>query len=159
MSENTTILKDGDPAPDFTLPVNGGDTITLRSLLGKPVVVYFYPKDNTPGCTTEALDFTSHAPAFADLGATIIGISPDSVKKHDNFITKYNLSILLGADTDLKTCESYGVWVEKKMYGRTYMGVERSTFLIDAQGKLACIWRKVKVKGHAEEVLKATRNL
>ncbi|WP_198662863.1 thioredoxin-dependent thiol peroxidase [Cohaesibacter intestini] len=159
MSDQTAMLQEGAPAPDFTLPVNGGNTITLSTMKGQPVIVYFYPKDNTPGCTTEALDFTQLADDFAALGAGIIGISPDSVKKHENFVAKHDLKVTLAADTEKEVCEGYGVWVEKKMYGKTYMGVERSTFLIDADGKLARIWPKVKVKGHAAEVLEATKAL
>ncbi|WP_373235695.1 thioredoxin-dependent thiol peroxidase [Cohaesibacter celericrescens] len=152
-------LQEGNAAPDFCLPTGGGGEVTLSDQLGSPVIVYFYPKDNTPGCTTEALDFSALAHEFSELGARIIGISPDSVKKHDNFIAKHDLSILLAADVEKSVCETYGVWVEKKMYGKTYMGVERSTFLIDQNGKLARIWPKVKVKGHATEVLEATRTI
>lgn len=159
MSDQTALLQEGAPAPDFTLPVNGGNTITLSTMKGQPVIVYFYPKDNTPGCTTEALDFSQLADDFAALGAGVIGISPDSVKKHENFVAKHDLKVTLAADTEKEVCEAFGVWVEKKMYGKTYMGVERSTFLIDADGKLAKIWPKVKVKGHAAEVLEATRAL
>ena len=159
MSNPSAPLNEGDLAPDFTLPTNGGGTFELKSLKGSPVIVYFYPKDNTPGCTTEAIDFSSHQDAFKSLGATVIGISPDSVRKHDNFVAKHELSILLGADEDRTAIEAYGVWVEKKMYGKSYMGVDRSTFLVDDQGKLAKIWRKVKVKGHAEEVLAELQSL
>ena len=156
-SKPAVHLKQGDTAPDFTLQTNGGGDVTLSGHKGHPVIVYFYPKDNTPGCTTEALDFTALSQDFSEVNARIIGISPDSVKKHDNFIAKYDLSILLAADVEKTVCEAYGVWVEKKMYGKSYMGVERSTFLIDKDGKLARIWNKVKVKGHAAEVLEATR--
>ncbi|WP_316862747.1 thioredoxin-dependent thiol peroxidase [uncultured Cohaesibacter sp.] len=158
MSDNSEKLCSGTSAPDFTLQTNDGGNITLSELNGKWVIVYFYPKDSTPGCTTEALDFTQLKQDFDAIGATIIGISPDSVKKHDNFITKNDLKITLASDPETKTCEDYGVWVEKKMYGKTYMGVERSSFLIDPKGQIVEIWRKVKVKGHAAEVLEKTRN-
>ncbi|MBN9670806.1 thioredoxin-dependent thiol peroxidase [Roseibium aggregatum] len=149
----------GDTAPDFNLEGDGGERVSLSALQGKPVVVYFYPKDNTPGCTKEAIAFSGLTEEFDKLGVTVIGLSPDSAKKHDNFIAKHNLSVRLGADTDTKTAEAYGVWVEKSMYGKKYMGVERSTFLVDANGKLARIWRKVKVQGHAEDVLDTVRAL
>ncbi|WP_422024113.1 thioredoxin-dependent thiol peroxidase [Roseibium sp.] len=149
----------GDAAPDFDLEADGDSRITLSDLNGKPVVVYFYPKDNTPGCTKEAIAFTDNIDAFKELGATIVGISPDSARKHDNFIAKHNLAVRLGADTDNATAEAYGVWVEKAMYGKKYMGVERATFLVDADGKIAQIWRKVKVPGHAEAVLEAVKAL
>nr|WP_321444390.1 thioredoxin-dependent thiol peroxidase [uncultured Cohaesibacter sp.] len=159
MSDTKAALQEGVPAPDFTLPVNGGSDVTLSAKKGKPVIVYFYPKDNTPGCTIEAKDFSELADKFGELGVEIIGISPDSVKKHDNFVAKHDLKVTLAADTDLEVCQAYGVWVEKKMYGKTYMGVERSTFLIDAEGSIAKIWSKVKVKSHAQEVLEATKAL
>jgi peroxiredoxin Q/BCP len=149
----------GDAAPNFDLEADGDSRFTLSDLKGKPVVVYFYPKDNTPGCTKEAIAFTDNIDAFKDLGATIVGISPDSARKHDNFIAKHNLAVRLGADTDNATAEEYGVWVEKSMYGKKYMGVERATFLVDADGKIAQIWRKVKVPGHAEAVLEAVKAL
>ena len=149
----------GDKAPDFDLEGNGGGRISLSALKGKPVVVYFYPKDNTPGCTKEAIAFTERKEAFDELGVTIVGISPDTAKKHDNFIAKHNLEVLLGADTEKQAAEAYGVWVEKSMYGKKYMGVERSTFLVDASGNLAQVWRKVKVPGHADAVLAAAEAL
>lgn len=152
-------LTTGSPAPDFTLPRNGGGTLTLSSLRGGPVVVYFYPKDDTSGCTTEAIAFSSLAAEFEAAGATVIGISPDSVKSHDKFVAKHGLAVALGADEDKSVLEAYGVWKEKSMYGRIYMGVERSTFLIDADGKIAAIWPKVKVAGHAEAVLKTVKEL
>ncbi|MCM2476960.1 peroxiredoxin [Rhizobium sp. CG5] len=154
-----TELTTGSPAPDFTMPSSGGGSLTLSSLRGGSVVVYFYPKDDTSGCTTEAIAFSSMAADFAAAGATVIGISPDSVKSHDKFIAKHGLSVVLGADEDKSVLEAYGVWKEKSMYGKTYMGVERSTFLIDPDGKIAAIWRKVKVPGHAEAVLKAVTEL
>lgn len=149
----------GKTAPDFTLPRDGGETITLSALKGGPVVVYFYPKDDTSGCTTEALDFTALADEFHKAGATIIGISPDSVAKHEKFIKKHSLGIALAADENQTAATAYGVWKEKSMYGKTYMGIERSTFLIAADGTIARIWPKVKVAGHAQEVLEAVRAL
>ncbi|CTQ62822.1 thioredoxin-dependent thiol peroxidase [Roseibium album] len=149
----------GDTAPNFDLESDGGARVSLDALKGKPVVVYFYPKDNTPGCTKEAIAFSELIEDFNNLGVTIVGMSPDSAKKHDNFIAKHNLAVRLGADTDTSTAEAYGVWVEKSMYGKKYMGVERSTFLVDKTGKIAQIWRKVKVPGHAEAVLEAAKAL
>lgn len=150
-------LSIGDAAPDFTLPRDGGATVTLSSLKGKQVVLYFYPKDDTSGCTTEATSFTALLPEFEKAGAVVIGISPDSVKSHDKFVAKHGLSVVLGSDEEKTTLEAYGVWKEKSMYGKTYMGVERSTFLIDADGRIAAIWPKVKVAGHVEAVLKAVQ--
>lgn len=149
----------GDSAPDFTLPTDGGGSFTLSAQKGKPVVVYFYPKDDTSGCTKEAIGFTEAKADFDAAGATIIGISPDSVAKHDKFIAKHELGITLGADEDKAVCEAYGVWVEKSMYGRKYMGVDRSTFVIDAEGMIAQAWHKVKVPGHVEKVLAAVKAL
>jgi peroxiredoxin Q/BCP len=149
----------GDVAPDFELEGDGGNKVSLSALKGKPVVVYFYPKDDTPGCTKEAIAFTEQSDAFARLGVTIIGLSPDTAAKHDKFIAKHNLAIRLGADTEKEVAEAYGVWVEKSMYGKKYMGVERSTFLVGADGKIVEIWRKVKVPGHADAVLEAARAL
>ncbi|UES53207.1 thioredoxin-dependent thiol peroxidase [Roseibium aggregatum] len=149
----------GDVAPDFELEGDGGNRVSLSALKGKPVVVYFYPKDDTPGCTKEAIAFTEQSDAFAKLGVTIIGLSPDTAAKHDKFIAKHNLAIRLGADTEKEVAEAYGVWVEKSMYGKKYMGVERTTFLVGADGKIAEIWRKVKVPGHADAVLEAARAL
>ncbi len=146
-------MKTGDIAPDFTLPTNGGGEITLSDLRGQMVVVYFYPKDMTPGCTTEALDFTALRPEFDQIGVKIIGISKDPVKRHDKFIDKHQLTITLASDEDGKVCEAYGVWVLKKLYGREYMGIQRATFLIGPDGKILHIWPKVRVKGHAQEVL------
>ncbi len=149
----------GDVAPDFELEGDGGNKVSLSALKGKPVVVYFYPKDDTPGCTKEAIAFTEQSDAFAKLGVTIIGLSPDTAAKHDKFIAKHNLAIRLGADTEKEVAEAYGVWVEKSMYGKKYMGVERTTFLVGADGRIAEIWRKVKVPGHADAVLEAARAL
>jgi len=155
----TQAISEGDRAPDFKLPRDGGDTVSLKDFKGKKVVLYFYPKDDTPGCTTEAKDFTSEAKAFEKAGAVVIGVSKDSVKRHDNFKAKYDLSVILASDEDGKMLEDYGVWVEKMNYGRKYMGIERSTFLIDDKGKVRKVWRKVKVKGHASEVLDAAKSL
>ncbi len=152
-------LRIGDVAPDFTLPRDGGETIRLSDFRGRSLVVYFYPKDDTPGCTTEAIDFTALAGEFEKAGAVVIGISPDPVKKHDKFVAKHDLSIPLAADEERHAIEAYGAWQEKSLYGRRYMGVERSTFLIDPEGRIARVWPKVKVKGHAQEVLAAVREL
>ena len=148
----------GDKAPDFKLPTNAGGELKLSSLKGKKVVLYFYPKDMTPGCTTEAEGFRDAIKDFAKANAEIVGVSKDSVKRHDNFVAKHSLPFRLVADTEGEACEAYGVWVEKKNYGRTYMGIERSTFLIDEKGKIAEVWRKVRVKGHVDNVLEAARN-
>jgi peroxiredoxin Q/BCP len=153
------ILDIGSTPPDFTLPRDGGGTITLSDLRGKPVVLYFYPKDDTSGCTQEAIEFSGLRPQFEKLGAKVIGMSPDPVKKHDKFKTKHDLKVDLVADEDKAIIEAYGLWVEKSMYGRKYMGVERTTYLIDSAGKIAKIWNKVKVPGHAAEVLEATKAL
>lgn len=155
MSEPAT----GDMAPDFTLPGDGGSTISLSALRGRPVVLFFYPKDDTSGCTAEAVDFTRLKSKFDAVGAALIGMSPDSARKHDKFKAKHELSVALASDEDKTTLEAYGVWAEKSMYGRKYMGVDRSTFLIDPEGRIARVWRKVKVPGHAQEVLEATKGL
>lgn len=152
-------LVEGAPAPNMNLPRDGGGNVSLAELAGKKVVVYFYPKDDTSGCTTEALDFTALADDFAAAGAVVVGVSPDPVKAHDKFVAKHNLGVILASDEDKTVLEAYGVWKEKSMYGRQYMGVERSTFLINDNGEIARIWRKVKVKGHAQEVLEAARSL
>lgn len=152
-------LTPGTQAPDFTLPRDGGGEISLSAQKGRKVVLYFYPKDDTPGCTTEALDFTARAGDFDAAGAMVIGISKDSVKKHDKFVAKHGLGIALASDENGTTCEDYGVWVEKSMYGKTYMGIERTTVLIDTEGRVAQVWPKVKVAGHADEVLEAARAL
>ncbi len=145
----------GAPAPDFTLPTAGGGTVTLSELRGRKVVVYFYPKADTPGCTKEACGFSDALAGFADGGLTVIGISKDPVSALDKFAGKYGLKIILASDKESDTVERYGAWVEKSMYGRTYMGIDRSTFLIDEEGRVAAIWRKVKVTGHVAAVLKA----
>ena len=152
-------LQPGDRAPDFDLSADSGGRISLSRLKGKSVVLYFYPKDNTSGCTAEALAFSKDAKAFADAGAIVIGISKDSIASHERFKAKYDLSLTLAADEDTKIADAYGVWVEKSMYGRRYMGMERATFLIDGRGMIRQIWRKVKVPGHSAEVLKAARSL
>jgi len=152
-------VAEGEKAPDFTLPTDGGGSVSLSALQGKPVIVYFYPKDDTSGCTKEAIGFSEAKGDFDALGATIVGISPDSATKHDKFIAKYDLTIQLAADEEKTVAEAYGVWVEKSMYGKKYMGVERSTFLVGADGTIAKAWRKVKVPGHVDEVLEATKAL
>lgn len=153
------MVQDGDKAPDFELPTGGGEVLKLSRLRGKPVVLYFYPKDDTSGCTLEAKDFTKLASNFRKAGVEVIGLSPDSVQSHQKFSKKYDLAVQLAADEDKAVATAYGVWVEKSMYGRKYMGVERSTFLIDSSGLIAKSWRRVKVPGHAEEVLTAARAL
>lgn len=153
------MLTIGDKAPDFTLPRDGGSTVSLSGLAPKKVVLYFYPKDDTPGCTTEALDFTRLADEFAAAGCVVVGVSKDSVKAHDRFCRKHDLGVILASDEAGDTCERYRVWGEKKMYGRTFMGITRATFLIDGTGRIARIWPSVKVDGHAGEVLDAARAL
>lgn len=143
----------GDQAPDFTLPTNGGGNITLSALKGKQIILYFYPKDDTPGCTKEAQGFKDIYKDLQAKGVEVIGISKDTVKKHDKFVEKYDLPFPLGSDEEGSVCEAYGTWVEKSMYGRKYMGIDRATFLIDAEGKIKALWRKVKVSGHVDAVL------
>ena len=152
-------LSTGDKAPDFNLPTDGGGMLALKDLKGKKVVLYFYPKDDTPGCTTEAQAFRDAIKAFEKEGAVIVGVSKDTAKKHDKFKAKYDLPFHLVSDEDGTLCESYGVWVEKNMYGRKYMGIQRATFLIDEKGVIRNIWPKVKVKQHADEVLAAVKAL
>jgi peroxiredoxin Q/BCP len=149
----------GDKAPDFTLPTDGNGTVTLSKLRGKPVVLYFYPKDDTSGCTAEACGFRDSFPDYGRTGATVIGVSRDSVASHDEFKKKYQLPFILASDSEGKVTEAYGVWVEKSMYGRKYMGIDRSTYLIDTEGVVRGAWRKVKVPGHVAEVLKAVQAL
>lgn len=149
-----TDLKTGDIAPDFKLPSDGGGEVTLSALRGQKVVLYFYPKDDTPGCTTESCGFRDALPDFQKLNTVVIGISKCSVKSHDRFKVKYALNFPLVSDADGAVCEAYGTWVEKSMYGKKYMGIERSTFLIDENGKVAALWRKVSVTEHVEEVHK-----
>ncbi|WCK01092.1 thioredoxin-dependent thiol peroxidase [Agrobacterium tumefaciens] len=154
-----TDLTIGSPAPDFTLPRNGEGTVTLSKLQGKAVILYFYPKDDTSGCTVEAIDFSALGGQFETANAVVIGISPDSVKSHDKFAAKHSLSVMLASDEERKVLEAYGVWKEKSMYGKKYMGVERTTVLITPDGKIAEIWNKVKVAGHAQAVLEAAKKL
>jgi peroxiredoxin Q/BCP len=155
----TDAVAEGAPAPAFALPRDGGGEVSLAGFAGRKVVLYFYPKDDTSGCTTEALDFTRLAAEFDAAGATVVGVSKDSVKKHDKFRDKHGLTVTLASDEGSDVCERYGVWAEKSMYGKKYMGVERSTFLIDGAGRVARVWRGVKVPGHAEDVLGAVRAL
>lgn len=151
------MLAQGDVAPSFQLPRPGGDPVSLASLKGRKVALYFYPKDDTSGCTREAVDFNSLKAEFEASGTTVIGVSPDSVQSHAKFASKHGLDITLLSDESKAMLEAYGVWTEKSMYGRKYMGVERTTFLIDAEGRIARVWNKVKAAGHAQEVLEAAR--
>lgn len=155
----TKPLKDGDPAPAFRLPTDDGAAVSLKECAGKRVVLYFYPKDDTPGCTREAIDFSSLAPKFSRAGIVVIGVSKDSLERHAKFRSKHALKIRLGSDEAGETIAAYGAWVEKTLYGRKFMGIERSTFLIDGGGVIRKIWRKVKVAGHAEEVFAAAKAL
>ena len=148
-----------DMAPDFTLPRDGGGEVCLADLRGSAVVLFFYPRDDTPGCTKESIGFSEHLQSFADLGAAVFGISKDTVAKHEKFTSKHGLTVPLLSDAESDTCERYGVWVEKNMYGRKYMGIQRATFLIDGEGVIQNVWPKVKVKGHAEAVLEAVKAL
>lgn len=154
-----TDITEGQTAPAFDLPTDGDGRIALDDLKGKSVVLYFYPKADTPGCTTEGLDFSALANQFAAANAVVIGVSRDAVKKLDRFKAKHDLQLVLGSDEDGAVCEAYGVWVQKKLYGREYMGVERATFLIDGAGLVRRVWRNVKVKGHADQVLEASQSL
>ncbi len=147
------MLDIGNKAPNFKLPNKDGNTISLKDFKGKNVIVYFYPKDLTPGCTKQAISFTEYSEEFAKRETVIIGISPDSSASHEKFTKKHNLNLILLADEEKQAIESYGVWKEKKMYGRTFMGVERSTFLVDRTGTVQAIWRKVKVAKHIKEIL------
>lgn len=156
MSEPLDI---GSKAPAFSLLRDGGGTVSLEQFEGRKLVIFFYPKDNTPGCTKEAKEFSQLQDAFLQTNTDVIGISADTVKKHENFIAKYDLKIPLGADPELEALNAYGVWAEKSMYGRKYMGIVRSTFLIDSKATVAEIWTKVKVKGHVEAVLQACKTL
>ncbi len=153
------MISEGQTAPDFTLPRDGGGTVTLSALRPGKVVLYFYPKDDTPGCTLEAQDFNARMAEFAAAGATVIGMSKDSVKAHDKFCKKHGLGIILASDETGHATEDYGVWLEKSMYGKVYMGIERTTVLIDGTGSVARVWNKVSVKGHADEVLAAAQAL
>lgn len=149
----------GDPAPDFTLPTDGGGSVTLSALKGKPVVIYFYPKDDTPGCTKEACGFRDLTPDFDKVDAVVIGVSKDSPAKHDKFKAKYELPFTLASDEEGGMIEAYGSWVEKSMYGKKYMRIDRSTFVIDKDGVVRAVWRKVKVPGHVDAVLEAVNAL
>ena len=149
----------GEKAPEFSMATDGGGTVSLMGLKGRKVVLYFYPKDDTPGCTKEACAFRDAMPDFSGIDAEIIGVSKDPVAKHDKFKAKYDLPFTLASDEESDVCEKFGVWVEKNMYGRKYMGIERATFLIDGEGVVRNVWRKVKVPGHAEAVLEAVKAL
>jgi len=153
------MLTAGTTAPDFTLPRDGGGEVTLSALRPQKIILYFYPKDDTPGCTLEAIDFTRMEADFTAVGAVVIGLSKDSVTAHDKFCRKHGLGVILASDEAGDTCETYGVWGEKSMYGKTFMGITRATFLIDGAGRIARVWPKVKVEGHADEVLAAARAL
>lgn len=153
------MLKEGDKAPDVKLELPDGSSTSVSGEAGKTLVLYFYPKDDTPGCTTEAQAFSALANDFAAAGASVIGVSKDNAARHSKFITKHGLNLRLASDNDGSVCEAYGTWIEKTLYGRAYMGIDRATFLIDKDGQIARIWRKVKVKGHAEEVLAAAQAL
>ncbi len=148
-----------DIAPDFTLPRDGGGEVTLSDLRGGAVVLFFYPRDDTPGCTKESIGFSEQLQDFADAGAQVFGISRDSIAKHDKFVAKHGLTTTMLSDENSTVCEDYGVWVEKNMYGRKSMGIERSTFVIDGEGRITNVWRKVKVPGHVEAVLEAVKAL
>lgn len=155
----TNSLEIGAKAPAFSLEGDDGSKYSLKDLKGQKIVLYFYPKDDTPGCTKEAVAFSEDIAKFKRAGAVIIGVSKDSIAKHLKFKDKHGLKVILGADEDGKTIEKFGVWVEKNMYGRKYMGIERSTFLIDEKGVIRNIWRKVKVPGHSSDVLAAVKSL
>jgi peroxiredoxin Q/BCP len=152
-------VEEGQPAPDFSMLASFGRTVSLRGMRGKPFVLYFYPKADTPGCTKEACAFQEAVPALGRIGLNVIGVSKDAMKPIERFAEKYNLTFPLASDADIKVATAYGTWVEKSMYGRKYMGMDRSTFLIDGAGRIARVWRKVKVPGHAKEVMEAARAL
>lgn len=153
------VVEKGSQAPDFELPSDGGGVLRLSAFRGRPVVLYFYPKDDTSGCTAQAIDFSARKADFDALGVAIVGMSPDTPKSHDKFKAKHGLNIDLVSDTEKGVLQTYGVWTEKSMYGRKYMGVERTTFLVAPDGRIAEVWRKVKVPGHVDEVLTAARKL
>ena len=155
----TATLDVGSPAPAFSLPGHDGTSVTLAGFAGKALVLYFYPKDDTPGCTAEAIAFNGKAKDFAAAGAAVLGVSPDSPKSHEKFRAKHDLAIPLASDEEKAMLGAYGVWVEKAMYGKKYMGVERTTVLVDKAGKIAKVWHKVKVPGHVDEVLAAVKAL
>ncbi|MEQ8699349.1 peroxiredoxin [Bauldia litoralis] len=152
-------ISEGDTAPDFEMPVAGGETVRLADLKGRKVVLYFYPRDDTPGCTTEAIDFTGALADFEAAGAVVIGVSPDTVESHQKFSAKHDLAVILAADPERKVIERYGAWGEKMNYGRKTIGLIRTTVLIGADGRIANIWPRVRVKGHVDKVLDAVRNL
>jgi thioredoxin-dependent peroxiredoxin len=152
-------IAENDPAPDFTLPASGGRTVSLAAMRGKPIVLYFYPKADTPGCTKEAQAFQEALPELANVGVDVIGVSKDAMKPIEKFAEKYGLTFPLASDREGKVVEAYGAWVEKSMYGKSYMGIDRRTVLIDGEGRIARIWRKVKVPGHAAEVVEAAKAL
>jgi len=152
-------LKPGDKAPGFKLAVDGGSNISLSSLKGQPLILYFYPRDDTTGCTKEAVDFSKNLKNFEKLRVNVVGISKDSVASHDRFKTKYRLRHMLASDPNIEVAQAYGVWGEKTLYGRKYMGMERATFLVNAKGVIAMAWHKVKVPGHVEVVLEAAKSL
>ncbi len=153
------MIKEGDNAIDFKMPIDDKNFVTLGSFPNNNIVLYFYPKDDTPGCTKEAIDFTSRLDEFNKCNTSIIGVSADSVEKHKKFSEKHNLEVILASDEDKRVCENYGVWVEKSMYGKKFMGIERVTILIDKDRKIRKIWRKVSVPGHVEEVLESAQSL
>ncbi len=153
------MINEGDNAIDFEMPIDEKNFITLKSFPDNNIVLYFYPKDDTPGCTKEAIDFTAHIDAFSKCKTTIIGVSADSTTKHKKFIEKHKLEVILASDEDKKVCEKYGVWIEKSMYGKKFMGIERATILIDKDRKIRKIWRKVSVPGHVQEVLEAVQKI
>lgn len=151
-------LQPGDKAPNFSMPTNEGNTVSLADYAGRKLVLYFYPKDDTPGCTTEACNFRDNLPKFEKINAAILGVSKDSVAKHEKFVGKFSLTFPLAADEDGSVCEAYGTWGEKSMYGKKYMGIDRATFLIDENGTILNVWRKVKVPGHVDEVMQAIKD-
>ena len=151
-------LKSGDKAPNFTLPIALDKHINLKEYIGTNIVLFFYPKDDTPGCTKEAIGFSEHISILEDLNTVVIGISKDTIAKHKKFKEKHSLKVLLASDYEQDVCEKYGVWVEKNMYGRKYMGIERTTFLIDKKGVINKVWNKVKVSGHIEEVINSIKS-
>ncbi len=153
----SVAVTEGDPAPDFELSTDGGGRFRLSEQRGAPVLIYFYPKDDTSGCTKEAIGFSERKPDFDEMQTLVVGISPDDPRRHDKFKAKHRLAVTLASDEDKRVAEAYGVWVEKSMYGRKYMGVDRSTFLVDRDGVIAKVWRNVKVPGHVDDVLDAVR--
>jgi len=159
MPASTTDIAEGAPAPAFTMPASGGRTVSSEALKGQPYLLYFYPKADTPGCTKQACGVQEALPALGRIGLTVIGVSPDPMKPIEKFAAKYNLTFPLASDEDHTVAEAFGVWVEKSMYGKTYMGMERSSFLVGADGKVARIWRKVKPEAHAGQVLEAAKGL